>query len=379
MTAVATRPARAAGWRQVSLGAALTLGDPDWARATAAAATPFQWAEWYRAWYAVASPADRSSALVLARSDDEGNVVGMVPLAHRVRRVGPGMLSVLTWPSEDFGCPDHLDLPLAHDREVDGAIEQLTDMDWDLLVLGNLAEGAPRALRLAAALGDRGYHVDVRRAEPCPRLSLPGSWDEYLATQSATRRQTIRRKERKLEKKYQVTVRHHDANSFDDGWRILCALHSDRWSGTSAFSQPVAVMHREFARGLAARGNLWLTTLELDGVPAAAWYGFTGGESVYFYQSGRSLQFEGDSVGQVLMGKMIQRAIAEGFREFDFLRGDEPYKADWTRDRRTTWELVVARPGRRGLWPRACRAAAVARRRERARIKRLLAALGVIA
>lgn len=379
MTAVATRLASAAGWHQVSFGTALTLGDREWARATGWVATPFQSVEWYRAWNAVARPADRSSAFVLARSDDEGTVVAMVPLARRLHRVGPGKLTVLTWPSEDFGCPDHLDLPLASDREVDCAVEQLTHLDWDLLVLGNLAEGAPRALRLAAALRDRGYHVDVQPVEPCPRLSLPESWDEYLAAQSATRRQTIRRKERKLEKKYHVAVKHHDADGFDDGWQTLCALHSDRWSGTSAFSEPVAVMHREFARGLAARGRLWLTTLELDGVPAAAWYGFTSRESVYFYQSGRSLQFEGDSVGQVLMGKMIHRAIEAGFREFDFLRGDEPYKADWTRDRRTTWELVAARPGRSGLWPRACRAASVARRRELARIKRLLAALGMTA
>ena len=117
------------------------------------------------------------------------------------------------------------------------------------------------------------------------------------------------------------------------------------------------------AAELAARQQLWLATLDLDGVPAAAWYGFTDRETVYFYQSGRDPRWERESVGLVLMGAMIRRAIERGFRRFDFLRGDDAYKRHWTETRRMTEEFTIFRPGWRGRWLRALDGAATLRAR----------------
>jgi CelD/BcsL family acetyltransferase involved in cellulose biosynthesis len=131
-------------------------------------------------------------------------------------------------------------------------------------------------------------------------------------------------------------------------------LHEQRWDGAGAFRDPrVERLHRCFAQELARRGQLWLTTLDLDGTPAAAWYGFADHDTVYFYQSGRDPRWDHESVGVVLMAMMIRRAIERGFRRFDFLRGDEAYKRTWTKARRVTSELVAFRPTWRGQWLRA--------------------------
>ena len=368
---VAERDRASQQWRELRLRGALKLDPDHWRRATAQVATPFQSLDWYRAWSSVARPEALAAVRVLADVTAHA-AAGIVPLALVRRHIGPGSFSVLTWASEDFGCPDHLDLALADEAAVESFAERVITMPWDFLELGNLGQEAPRARQLARALARRGYRVATRAAEPCPRLVLPATWDGYLASQSATRRQTIRRKERKLEKEHRVVVREHDTASFDDGWQTLSALHSDRWGGATAFSPRVAEMHRVFAKALAAQGALWLTTLELDGLAAAAWYGFAWGDTVYFFQSGRATEQRGGSVGQVLMGKMIRRAIEQGFRHFDFLRGDEPYKADWTEDLRTTWELIATRPGTRGIWPRACRSLDRARRRARTHARQVL-------
>jgi len=45
---------------------------------------------------------------------------------------------------------------------------------------------------------------------------------------------------------------------------------------------------------------------------------------------------------------MIRRAIDGGFRRFDFLRGDEPYKMSWTRSWRACYEVALIKPGPRG-------------------------------
>jgi CelD/BcsL family acetyltransferase involved in cellulose biosynthesis len=354
MLRFATKPRIVAEWQELPFVTALGLGADAWELNSDVVTSPFQRFEWHAAWHAVASSQDRSGAFVLAHSEEDGTIRELLPLARRRKSIGIARARALTWPSEDLGCPDHLDLPL-QDAALHSIADQILGLEWDVLMLGNLAESAPRATRLGEQLAKRGCRIRASVAESCPGMELPGSWDEYLAGQSATRRQTIRRKERKLARTYEVVVRDHSGATFDEGWQTLNALHSERWANGTAFTPQVAVLHREFAKSLAARNALWLTTLELNGTPAAAWYGFTEADTVFFFQSGRAAQHEQDSVGQVLMGMMIRRAIERGFRRFDFLRGDEPYKATWTSDRRTTWELFATRPGPRGAWLRFCR------------------------
>src|SRR5262249_49202170 len=82
--------------------------------------------------------------------------------------------------------------------------------------------------------------------------------------------------------------------------------------------------------------------------PGAAWYMFRHGPTLYSYQSGFDPKWRKERVGQVLLGMMFQRAMAEGLGEFDFLRGLEAYKADWTDTSRACYEVMIFRPGLKG-------------------------------
>jgi CelD/BcsL family acetyltransferase involved in cellulose biosynthesis len=53
---------------------------------------------------------------------------------------------------------------------------------------------------------------------------------------------------------------------------------------------------------------------------------FDYGEKILVYNSGINTLFENLSPGWVLLARVIQRAIQQGRRELDFLRGDEEYK-----------------------------------------------------
>src|SRR6266478_6954570 len=78
---------------------------------------------------------------------------------------------------------------------------------------------------------------------------------------------------------------------------------------------------------------------------------------------GRDPRWDRESVGLVLMGAMIRRAIERGYRRFDFLRGEDPYKRHWTATERVTEEITIVRRGWRGRWLRALDAAADMRAR----------------
>ena len=204
--------------------------------------------------------------------------------------------------------------------------------------------------RLAAAMSARGCAVLRRPMTVCRFIELPASWDAYLAGVSASRRQTIRRKNRALSRDHQLTLTFHGEDSLDAGWREFLALHERRWGLTGGYAdRQQLALTRRFAASCARDGTLWLATLDLDGEPAAAWYGFSQGDTLYYYQGGFDPKWRKEGVGQVLHGLVIQRAIESGIGRYDFLRGDEPYKKEWAHASRTCYEWCVFRPGLRGL------------------------------
>jgi hypothetical protein len=62
---------------------------------------------------------------------------------------------------------------------------------------------------------------------------------------------------------------------------------------------------------------------------------------MYYYQAGFDPKYEEWSVGLVVMGKCIEDAISRELSEFDFLRGDEPYKKRWTKLHRDTKHITA--------------------------------------
>ena len=92
----------------------------------------------------------------------------------------------------------------------------------------------------------------------------------------------------------------------------------------------VLALHRDAAPGLLAAGALRLQVLRLGGVPAAAHYALLGGGGrVLLYLSGFDAARARESPGAILLGELIAWALAEGWRELHFLRGDEDYKYAW--------------------------------------------------
>ena len=336
---------------RLSLEDALALGAGAWDALSAPWERPLpfmSWA-WHRAWADSAPPDELASAEALALFDGSGVLCALFPFAlrraafHRVR------VDSLTWAVGDAGCPDHLDLLAAPGTDLAPLAAALDAIPWRVMQLGNLAADAVNVRALSDRIAGRGHSVRRRPLWECPRIAFDGDWDHYLGTLTPTRRQTVRRKERSLRRSFAVTLTDHTPATLDEGWRRFLVLHDRRWPGAGAFREPrLERLQRAFAGQLAAAGRLWLTTLELDGASAAAWYGFAFGDTVYFYQSGRDPRFESESVGLVLMAIMIRRAIERGFKRFDFLRGDDAYKAQWTADRRATEELVLFRHGLAG-------------------------------
>jgi CelD/BcsL family acetyltransferase involved in cellulose biosynthesis len=206
-----------------------------------------------------------------------------------------------------------------------------------------LADRLPGSDRWAT----RGTGTILRR-EPSPVLSLEhAGWDEYLATRSANFRQQLRRRERSLARDHDLRYRlTEDATALDADLDTLFALHGLRWAGgpvPSAFAGSALDFHREFAAIALERGWLRLWTMELDGAPAAAWYGFRFGGVESYYQAGRDPEREHGSIGLVLLAHSVRSALQDGMREYRFLRGGEDFKRRFTDEDTAVVTVALAR------------------------------------
>jgi CelD/BcsL family acetyltransferase involved in cellulose biosynthesis len=330
---------------------ALALGPERWDQLVARSAVPspfMRWA-WHHAWAESVPPHEADNSFVVALYGAAGSIEALVPLALRQMHFRRTRARVLGWAITDLGAPDHLDIPLIPGTSLDPVLALVEELPWDIMLLDRVTEGAAGVAELSRSLRRLGISVGWNATVACPYLELPADWDTYLASLSASRRQSIRRRERMLERQHTIAVTDYGPDRLEEGWRMLQRLHAQRWSGGGILKEPqLDRLLRRFTWDLAARDEVWLVTLDLDGEPAAAWYGFVWNDTVYFYQSGRDPRWESASVGLVLMAAMIRRAIERGYRRFDFLRGTEAYKRSWTSTERLNYTVTAFRRNWRG-------------------------------
>jgi CelD/BcsL family acetyltransferase involved in cellulose biosynthesis len=101
--------------------------------------------------------------------------------------------------------------------------------------------------------------------------------------------------------------------------------------------------HRMGAPRLQRAGLLRLHAWTLDGRIVAVQYVLVHRGRACGYLAGYDPQLAACSIGSVLINAAIEHAIREGCREFDFLRGVEPYKYAWGAANQHTYRLCWAR------------------------------------
>ncbi len=196
------------------------------------------------------------------------------------------------------------------------------------LDLFSVGEDSPTLAMLPDLARARGYSVDIDEEDVAPRIDLPPTWDDYLAGLSKKDRHELRRKLRRLEG--------------HDNWRWFCV--SDPEEATERADTFLDLMRRsdpakaefltpdreEFFRRLiaatASQGVLRLFFMEMDDKLVATSLCLDYDGVRMLYNSGHDMEYRYYSVGLLLHALCLRDALEQGYRYFDFLRGNEPYK-----------------------------------------------------
>ena len=308
-------------------------------------------------WHRIGS--DREPWILTAR-DLDGALVGLLPLALERRRVAGRRVRRLAFLGETHVGSDYLDVVAARGLEEPiarafGSAIAAAHPGWDVLDLTDLPEGSPTLAAVRDAFAEEIFEARVteRFLCPCERFGPGETFESFL--QRTARRDNYLRRRKWLER--QEGFRIELARGPDGLARPLAEfqrLHALRWEadgGSQGIKGPsVEAFHRDATQWLAERGKLRLYTMYLGERALASVYGLVHhGEFIYF-QSGYDPEWRNKSVGLVLVGETFRGAFEEGLGGYDFLRGTETYKSDWTRQQRRTVALRIHLRDGAGAW-----------------------------
>ncbi len=313
---------------------------PDWRRLQeeGGVGTPFLTWEWFSALAESATLARHCVVLVVDRPG--GPTVGLLPVEvapdpHGVRVVRCAAAGALG--------ADHLDVVAApRDREeVAAAVARYVArvLRWDMADFeGLLQDGAlhralvhelrwPRCLSLPAEVESVSV-VDLRSEEARQRLVRRSSRGMKWVQRAGGGFTTVA-----------------DPAAVGPALDTLMDLHNDRFGERSVvFSTPeLRAFHRTAATRLAAAGMAWVNRLSTADEDIALEYVLLHGDRAYSYQSAFRPGV-GHSPGRTAMCRSILAAADAGRVEYDFLRGDEDYKADYATGSRPDVRLRALRP-----------------------------------
>jgi CelD/BcsL family acetyltransferase involved in cellulose biosynthesis len=327
---------------EVTNGEDLTRLERDWRDLLARAAdpTPFQSFEWQETWW---RHHGRGRLWVLVARDNDV-MVGLMPLhISRYRSTPLRQVRFLGAPLSDFQ-----EILAARGREQavrDAFVSHLAQHAdrWDLCDFADQRKGTS----LTTGEMPKGLRPLLVHHRICPFIPLNASWEEFVKRLSKNMRANVGRRRRQVAKQFRAEYDVATEDTLPTAMEDLFRLHNARWrrrgvSGAFA-GERMQRFHHEVARRFLARGWLRLHRLRLDGETRAAFYCFQLGTRVYYYLSGFDVAFSKYSIGNVLMAQAVERAIADGATEFDFLRGDETYKLAWKAEERETLRLILGR------------------------------------
>jgi CelD/BcsL family acetyltransferase involved in cellulose biosynthesis len=318
------------------------------------ASSIFQTPEWLAAWWHAFARDKELLSLVFA--DAEGRTLGIAPLYREQSSFFGRTLTTLRMVGAGSGDSDALDFITSPGTEevcAEVFVAWLDQQkDWDVCALETLPRNSLVAKRLGACLPEAGWSLDTTLT-PNFVVDLPASWPLYLNALEPSFRPLLTRYPKRLQSRYRVLIsRTESADDLKGHLDILFHLHQMRWIGRGEPGAFASTGRRDFYLSMAAaflrRGWLEFWLLELDEEIVGAQFCFRYKDTVSLLQEGFHPKYKAEKIGYALRAHVLEEMIRSGAKRYDFLGGDDPYKAKFGAHQENYFNLSFAGPSRMG-------------------------------
>lgn len=277
-----------------------------------------------RAWFVnltdIALEVDQS--LLLACVVDVENALAILPLIKNPSK---------EWTSLSHRYSSLFTLLLSSENQEDTLnclAQGLKQLPFEYLSLDPVADDDNAINALQAALQKQGFECYRTFRFVNWFKQLKGqSFAEYWAERPSKVRNTIERKQRKLEREQNVKLRLVTSqNEMQQALKEYHALYAESWKAREQFTTLVEALVQRFTD----KGWTRMGFLTIDGKPIAAHLWFVAHQKASIFRLVYDQQWKQYSPGSVLMRFMMEYVIdTDKVKEIDFLNGNDRYKQDW--------------------------------------------------
>jgi CelD/BcsL family acetyltransferase involved in cellulose biosynthesis len=241
-------------------------------------------------------------------------------------------------------CPDHLDL-IVHTKNSENICNAIWEhlfgyfgKEWDIWEYHNISTDS-RILQIFRKLSDQDSRccgLIINEYTVCPYINLPETWEVYQKSLSYNQRRALKVSDSLLANAGSIEVKFcNSVKELPEFLETHIKLHRQSWNERgkkgSFATEKFRRFHNKFAEDQLKSNKLFLCNLELDQKPIGSFYGFIYNNVLLYYLIGTNRNaVPKASVGRVLIAKCIEESIKRKLKKFDFLRGFESYKYDWT-------------------------------------------------
>ncbi|MEW5766871.1 MAG: GNAT family N-acetyltransferase [bacterium] len=305
--------------------------------------------EWLSTWWKHFGE-DKQLLVILVKEDDR--LLGIAPLmiesVPRIKKLLPHR--TIRFLGE--GPSDYADFIINGDKaQVIGLIlDHLRKRAnrWDEIDLVEIREDSPNTESLVGEAAKRGFNPQIISGVNCCYLPLNQDWETYFSSLDKRHKTAINRVIRKAgrEEGGIEFVRKHPPEDLDYLMDKIVEIHRQRSQvkeRASLFETKEAFV-REAVSSFAERGWTDLSTLEIGGKVAAYSLGFDYQNVVYIWNVAFDPTYKSFAPGLLTFRFLIENCMNNGHQEFDFMRGEEPYKEEWTKLTRRNYRITMTNP-----------------------------------
>ena len=186
-------------------------------------------------------------------------------------------------------------------------------------------------------LRESGYWNYTDAIEPSWALELPDTWEEFVRRSNKSLKRKIKKAVKRLDSGEFPIEETATGADFEKNFEVFVQLHQQRFvdkgeAGVFA-DRKFTQFLQEAAGNLCAQGRANLVVIFVGSAPLSAHLYLDCESGPQMYQSGAAIDRMDLEPGHLMITHMVRKTIEQGFRRFDFLRGDEPYKKYWGAER----------------------------------------------
>jgi CelD/BcsL family acetyltransferase involved in cellulose biosynthesis len=325
----------------------------DWNRLSRTSKFPnvFMTFDWFRVWNERFGShgwrSQRSLNILVLKKD--GVIVGISPLIRAVYSRFGFTVRRLEFVGEEG---DYNDLVVgdASTGQIEAVVDFLkrTSSEWDVIDLRYLRKAGSSLAQLESALSRARlpYCIGLEE-ETCPYMLIDAPWAEILGRRSPSTRHVFRNQQSRINRLKEEGLRTRMIENPQGEPRLLerlIAVEAKKRVG-GQLVDPFFGRHPDVFQSLldslGRKGWISIALMEL-GERLLAWHLlFRCGQDLWGYQMAYDDDFARLSPGTMLIPAVIDYGFARGFRVYDFLRGEEPYKMRWTTDFRQSHRVQI--------------------------------------